>query len=68
MAGKQVEIHPAALAELKSAVEWYLERSVHTHTVDPPAPCKKTQGAGHPARIEGVIAGISESCERWVGK
>ena len=27
MAGRQIEIHPAALAELKSAVEWYLERS-----------------------------------------
>ena len=27
MAGKRTEIHPAALAELKSAVEWYLERS-----------------------------------------
>ncbi|HXM21523.1 MAG TPA: type II toxin-antitoxin system RelE/ParE family toxin [Terriglobales bacterium] len=27
MAGKRIEIHPAALAELKSAVEWYLERS-----------------------------------------
>jgi plasmid stabilization system protein ParE len=27
MAAKQIEIHPAALAELKSAVEWYLERS-----------------------------------------
>jgi plasmid stabilization system protein ParE len=27
MSGKRIEIHPAALAELKSAVEWYLERS-----------------------------------------
>jgi hypothetical protein len=27
MAGRRIEIHPAALAELKSAVEWYLERS-----------------------------------------
>lgn len=27
MAGKRIEIHPAALAELKSAVTWYLERS-----------------------------------------
>ena len=27
MPAKRIEIHPAALAELKSAVEWYLERS-----------------------------------------
>jgi hypothetical protein len=27
MAGKRLDIHPAALAELKSAVKWYLERS-----------------------------------------
>jgi plasmid stabilization system protein ParE len=27
MAAKRIEIHPAALEELKSAVEWYLERS-----------------------------------------
>lgn len=27
MAAKPVEIHPAALAELKSAVGWYMERS-----------------------------------------
>jgi hypothetical protein len=28
MAGRRIEIHPAAaLAEFKSAVEWYLERS-----------------------------------------
>ncbi len=27
MAGKRLEIHPAALSELKSAVEWYMERS-----------------------------------------
>jgi len=27
MAAKSVEIHPAALAELKSALTWYLERS-----------------------------------------
>jgi len=27
MAGKLLEIHPAALAELGSAVEWYLNRS-----------------------------------------
>lgn len=27
MAVKRIEIHPAALAELKSAVTWYLERS-----------------------------------------
>jgi plasmid stabilization system protein ParE len=27
MAAKRMEIHPAALEELKSAVAWYLERS-----------------------------------------
>ena len=27
MARERIEIHPAALEELKSAVEWYLERS-----------------------------------------
>lgn len=27
MAAKPLEIHPAALAELKSCVSWYLERS-----------------------------------------
>ena len=27
MAGKPVEIHPAALAEFKSALGWYFERS-----------------------------------------
>jgi hypothetical protein len=27
MAVKPLQIHPAALAELKSAVAWYLERS-----------------------------------------
>lgn len=27
MAAKPLEIHPAALAELKSAVSWYLERN-----------------------------------------
>ena len=27
MAGKPLDIHPAALAELKSAVSWYEERS-----------------------------------------
>ncbi len=27
MAGKRLDIHPAALAELKAAVSWYLERS-----------------------------------------
>jgi hypothetical protein len=28
MAGRRIEIHPAALAELKSAVEWYLAVSL----------------------------------------
>jgi plasmid stabilization system protein ParE len=27
MAGKSLELHPSALAELKSAVIWYLERN-----------------------------------------
>jgi hypothetical protein len=27
MAAKPLEIHPAALAELESALRWYLERS-----------------------------------------
>jgi len=27
MAGRRLELHPAALSELKAAVEWYMERS-----------------------------------------
>jgi plasmid stabilization system protein ParE len=34
MPGRRIEIHPAALAELKSAVEWYLARSEPAAAVD----------------------------------
>jgi toxin ParE1/3/4 len=52
MAGKRIEIHPAALAELKSAVEWYLERS------EPAA-------EEFVAEIDHAIALVIESPMRW---
>jgi plasmid stabilization system protein ParE len=52
MAGKRIEIHPAALAELKSAVEWYLERS------EPAA-------EEFVAEVDRAIALVIESPPRW---
>jgi toxin ParE1/3/4 len=60
MAGRRIEIHPAALAELKSAVEWYLERSEPAaqdlvaavdHAIALVIECTKTlAGRGHDTR------------------
>jgi|SRR5277367_3717239 len=52
MAGKRIEIHPAALAELKSAVEWYLGRS---------EPAAKE----FVAEVDRAVALVSESPKRW---
>jgi plasmid stabilization system protein ParE len=52
MAGRRIEIHPAALAELKSAVEWYLERS------EPAA-------QEFVAAVDHAIALVTESPKRW---
>jgi len=52
MAGKRIDIHPAALAELKSAVEWYLERS------EPAA-------EDFVAEVDRAIALVVESPRRW---
>jgi len=52
MVGKRIEIHPAALAELKSAVEWYLERS------EPAA-------REFVAEVDRAIALVIESPRRW---
>ena len=52
MAAKRIEIHPAALAELKSAVEWYLERS------EPAA-------QEFVAEVDRAIALVMESPRRW---
>jgi len=52
MAGKRIEIHPAALAELKSAVEWYLERSE-------PATQEFV------AEVDRAVAIVIESPRRW---
>jgi plasmid stabilization system protein ParE len=52
MAGKPIEIHPAALEELKSAVEWYLARS------EPAA-------EEFVAEVDRAIALVIESPRRW---
>ena len=52
MACKRIEIHPAALAELRSAVEWYLERS------EPAA-------QEFVAEVDRAIALVIESPKRW---
>lgn len=52
MAGKKIEIHPAALAELKSAVQWYLDRS------EPAA-------QEFVAEVDHAIALVTESPRRW---
>ena len=53
MAAKRIEIHPAALEELKSAVEWYLERS------EPAA-------GEFVAEVDRAIALVMESPRRWL--
>src|SRR5271169_3743553 len=52
MAGKRLDIHPVALAELKSAVKWYVERS------EPAA-------EEFVAEIDRVIDLVIESPRRW---
>ncbi len=52
MAGKRLNIHPAALAELKSAVKWYLERS------EPAA-------QEFVAEVDRAIDLVMESPKRW---
>jgi plasmid stabilization system protein ParE len=52
MARKRIEIHPAALAELKSATEWYLERS------EPAAD-------EFVSEVDRAIALVIESPRRW---
>jgi toxin ParE1/3/4 len=52
MTGKRIEIHPAALSELKSAVKWYLERS------EPAA-------QEFVAEVDRAIGLVMESPRRW---
>jgi len=52
MAAKPVEIHPAALAELKSALSWYLERS-------------EAATLRFAAELDRAINLVSESPGRW---
>ena len=52
MAAKTLEIHPAALAELQSALRWYLERS-------------QTAAANFVADIDEAIQLIIQSPARW---
>jgi plasmid stabilization system protein ParE len=52
MSGKRLDIHPAALLELKSAVRWYLERS------EPAA-------QEFVAEVDRAIDRVVESPKRW---
>jgi plasmid stabilization system protein ParE len=52
MAAKQLQIHPAALAELKSALAWYLERS-------------ETAALKFVAQLDRAIDRVIESPGRW---
>lgn len=52
MAAKILQIHPAALAEFKSAVIWYLERS-------------ETAGVKFVAEVDHAIKLIVESPSQW---
>jgi len=52
MAGKLLETHPAALAELGSAVEWYLKRS-------------ETAASKFVAEVDRAIGRVIESPGRW---
>jgi len=52
MATKRLEIHPAALAELKSALAWYLERS-------------RSAATTFAAEVDRAINLIATSPARW---
>jgi plasmid stabilization system protein ParE len=52
MAGKSIDIHPAALAEFKSAVNWYMERS-------------ETAANRFVAEIDSAVDLIVASPQRW---
>jgi toxin ParE1/3/4 len=52
MAAKPLEIHPSALAELQSAVNWYWQRS-------------RTAAARFAAEVDRVISLVIESPGRW---
>jgi toxin ParE1/3/4 len=52
MAGKSLEIHPAALEEFETAVAWYLERS-------------ETAAAKFVAEVDRAIELVVESPGRW---
>jgi plasmid stabilization system protein ParE len=53
MARKRIEIHPAALEELKSTVEWYLQRS-------------QPAAEQFVAEVDRAIALVVESPRRWL--
>ncbi len=52
MAAKPLQIHPAALEELQSAVAWYLDRS-------------EVAAAKFVAAVDRAIASVTESPSRW---
>ena len=52
MAAKPLEIHPAALAELRAALAWYLERS-------------ETAALKFVAELDRAISLVVESPGRW---
>ncbi len=52
MAAKPLEIHPSALFDLKSAVDWYLERS-------------ETAAAKFADEVDRAVGLIIESPARW---
>jgi len=52
MAGKQLDIHPAALVELKSCLDWYLARS-------------ETAGIKFVAELDRAMDLIIQSPSRW---
>jgi len=54
MAVKSLELHPSALAELKSAVAWYLERN-------------ETAALNFVAEVDRAIGLVIDSPNRWPG-
>jgi toxin ParE1/3/4 len=52
MAAKPLDLHPAALAELKSAVAWYLERN-------------ETAALNFVAEVDRAVDLVIASPERW---
>jgi toxin ParE1/3/4 len=52
MAVKQLQIHPAALEELKSAVAWYLERN-------------ETAAINFTAEVDRALDLVVQSPDRW---